>query len=372
MDPGHRTSYRPPQTEAERVLADIWASLLPVKRVSLTDNFFDLGATSVLLVSAILEARRAGLDLNPAQFVRAENLRDLAAMARPAAVAGESPPGSRLMPLSGDGQAPPRALFLPSMGGTQFTYAAMARKMAVHGSIWAWRLPGLDGGTAPLDSVPDMARAFREEATRWAPPVLRQVILGGLSFGGLLAFQVMADLQQADISVRATVLISPPPLLRKSPQYRQELVDLLWQRYGQIVGLPEADFRALSLSERSLLAARAIAANLEMLSDEWIARRFLPPREALTDPGAISRRLAVEFSNLYAAAVHAPDLPRTCSRTVAIVPYGDIPHWNAIQSSWDGFEWDAVYFVPGSHTSILYESPDAVAEIMCAEMEPPE
>jgi acyl carrier protein len=44
------SDYVMPQTEAERAVAAIWQRVLDVERVGLTDNFFDLGGHSLLVV----------------------------------------------------------------------------------------------------------------------------------------------------------------------------------------------------------------------------------------------------------------------------------------------------------------------------------
>jgi non-ribosomal peptide synthase protein (TIGR01720 family) len=50
-----------PRSEAERVLADIWAEVLGVERVGVEDNFFELGGDSILSIQVTSRARQAGL-----------------------------------------------------------------------------------------------------------------------------------------------------------------------------------------------------------------------------------------------------------------------------------------------------------------------
>ena len=42
-------NYEPPATDTERVVADIWGEILSLPRVSVAENFFDLGGHSVLV-----------------------------------------------------------------------------------------------------------------------------------------------------------------------------------------------------------------------------------------------------------------------------------------------------------------------------------
>jgi aryl carrier-like protein len=55
----HPAPYAPPQTELERLIATIWAEALNVEQVSAHDNFFDLGAHSLLMVQVHSKLQRA-------------------------------------------------------------------------------------------------------------------------------------------------------------------------------------------------------------------------------------------------------------------------------------------------------------------------
>ena len=67
-----RRSYEPPEGETETRLAQIWAELLKVERVSRHDNFFELGGHSLLAVRALSRLRQAlGAEVSlPAFFAR--------------------------------------------------------------------------------------------------------------------------------------------------------------------------------------------------------------------------------------------------------------------------------------------------------------
>ncbi len=92
-------------------LAGIWAGLLGLDAAQIqpSDNFFDLGGTSLLAMRAVSEGeQKLGLRIDPRRYVY-ESLRQLAAPAAPAAVASapvkESPPKSRLFGLFGRGKS---------------------------------------------------------------------------------------------------------------------------------------------------------------------------------------------------------------------------------------------------------------------------
>ncbi|MBE8520858.1 non-ribosomal peptide synthase/polyketide synthase [Amycolatopsis sp. H6(2020)] len=79
--------YRAPATDAERLLAGIWAEVLRVDRVGADDNFFELGGDSILSIQVVSRARRAGLDLMPGQVFDHPTVAALALAATPAAAA---------------------------------------------------------------------------------------------------------------------------------------------------------------------------------------------------------------------------------------------------------------------------------------------
>ncbi|MFF9202054.1 non-ribosomal peptide synthase/polyketide synthase [Streptomyces sp. NPDC014986] len=79
------TAYRAPRTDAERVLAGIWADLLGVERIGADDNFFMLGGDSIVSIQVVSRARTAGLALTPRDLFRHPTLAALATAATGAA-----------------------------------------------------------------------------------------------------------------------------------------------------------------------------------------------------------------------------------------------------------------------------------------------
>ncbi len=70
-----------PQTQAERTLATIWAELLKLEKVSVNDNFFQLGGDSILAIQLISKSNRAGMKLAPNQLFLHQTIAELALQA---------------------------------------------------------------------------------------------------------------------------------------------------------------------------------------------------------------------------------------------------------------------------------------------------
>ena len=65
----NRDEFVHARTPVEKTLARIWAEVLKLDRVSVNDNFFDLGGDSIVSAQIIAKAHRAGLKISPKQIV---------------------------------------------------------------------------------------------------------------------------------------------------------------------------------------------------------------------------------------------------------------------------------------------------------------
>jgi len=75
--PESRAAYTAPATETERALASLWQDLFGVERVSLDDNFFDLGGHSLLLLQAHSRLRAVRPDLPVVALLQYPTIRTL-------------------------------------------------------------------------------------------------------------------------------------------------------------------------------------------------------------------------------------------------------------------------------------------------------
>ena len=80
--PAAESSFVAPGTDAEKQLAEIWASVLGVRRVGIHDNFFELGGDSILSIQITAKARQSGLYLTPKDLFQHQTIAGLASVAR--------------------------------------------------------------------------------------------------------------------------------------------------------------------------------------------------------------------------------------------------------------------------------------------------
>ncbi|HEY4460886.1 MAG TPA: amino acid adenylation domain-containing protein, partial [Pseudonocardiaceae bacterium] len=76
--PDLSTEYVAPRSPTERVLAEIWATVLGVPLVGRDDSFFALGGDSILSIQVVSRATRAGLPLTPKLLFQHQTIAALA------------------------------------------------------------------------------------------------------------------------------------------------------------------------------------------------------------------------------------------------------------------------------------------------------
>jgi len=88
--PGLTAGFSPPQTEAERLLAEVWSQVLRIERIGIDDNFFDLGGDSIRSIQVKSRAEQQSLSFSLQQMFQNPTIRQLAGMAVSIQPTGES------------------------------------------------------------------------------------------------------------------------------------------------------------------------------------------------------------------------------------------------------------------------------------------
>jgi len=180
----------PPATVYEQRLAELWRTLLGRPEIGRHDVFFDLGGHSLLAVRLLVRIRETfQIDLPLRTLVEKPRL-DTMALAIERASRQASP--SSLVAIRPEGSRPPLH-FVHPVGGTTFCYLALARELGAEQPVYAFEAMGVDGRTAPLESIEAMAERYLAELREhrqdgpWA--------LAGWSLGGVVAYEMARRLE---------------------------------------------------------------------------------------------------------------------------------------------------------------------------------
>ncbi|MBM7114473.1 amino acid adenylation domain-containing protein [Archangium primigenium] len=197
--PGMSAPVVPPRDERERALVEIFEAVLGVGGVGATSDFFLLGGHSMLALRLIARIEATfGVQLPLATLFQTSTVEGLA-------VALSAAGGTRgvLVPLGGQGEAPPLFLFHP-VGGNVLSYRALVRELTEDRRVYAFQSQAMVGGEADT-TVEAMAARYLGELRRVQPS--GPYHLAGWSMGGVIAFELARQLREAGEDVGTLLLL---------------------------------------------------------------------------------------------------------------------------------------------------------------------
>jgi thioesterase domain-containing protein/acyl carrier protein len=213
-----RSSSPNPRNEIERKLLEIWKELLGTDAVGVNDSFFELGGHSLLavrMVERIRQAFRQNLPL--AKLFTAPTVAELAL----ALGTGDGALSDDvLVPLRAAGEWAP--LFcVPGIANDAFTFEPLSRRLDKRQPIYVLLLQGLTSRGGVPTRVEEMAVAFIRHLREVQPDGPYR--LGGYSFGGLIAHEIAAQLEEAGQQVELLAQFDgfAPSAARQKPLYQR-------------------------------------------------------------------------------------------------------------------------------------------------------
>ncbi|HAC64645.1 MAG TPA: hypothetical protein DCF68_14205 [Cyanothece sp. UBA12306] len=201
-----------PRNHWETGLVAIWEELLGVKPIGIADNFFALGGHSILalrLFSKIEE--KYGKNLGLSTLLQAPTIEQMAEI-----ISSDQPTisWSSLVPIQPNGSNPPLFCF-HAVGGNVLTYLELSQCLSSEQPVYGLQARGLDGKDDFDTCIEDMATHYLEEILTLDFP--GPYFLGGLSGGGVIAFEVAQQLQARGKEVALVILFDS-----YNPQYIRE------------------------------------------------------------------------------------------------------------------------------------------------------
>ena len=184
----------------EGQLVKIWESLLGRQGIRVQDNFWELGGHSLMAVRMMHHIdETVGKDLPIEVLLQAPSIAKLARLIRQSSF----PPSTSLIALKTSGSRPP--LFcVHGIGGLIVRFRDLARYLAPEHPLYALQAQGVDGKHPPLGRIEDMAAHYLEEIRTVQPR--GPYYLGGLSFGGWIAYEMAQQLRSRGEEVGLLVL----------------------------------------------------------------------------------------------------------------------------------------------------------------------
>jgi amino acid adenylation domain-containing protein len=232
-----------PRTALESKLAAIWERELDIHPIGVTDDFFDLGVTSIVAATLFAAIEHdLGDSLPLGAIFRAPTIEKLAALIE----GGEDTSRwTSLVPIQPLGSRPP--IFCVHGGaGTILHLQPLARRLGEEQPFYGLQSSGLYGGSSPIRSVEEMASHYLSE--------MREVhtggpwLIAGYCFGTIVAFEIAQRLVAEGEHVQMVALFNGP-----SPAWIHK-----WSWYGNQPSHRKSKPRPVRITrkQRLLRAAR--------------------------------------------------------------------------------------------------------------------
>ncbi len=212
-----------PRDSIERELAAIWSDLLGVDEIGVHDDFFELGGQSLIAVRVFQRiGKRYQLELPLATLLDAPTIADCAVLLRrrlgvseeQGAAAEQVPavesatsraPALQALVTIRPGKEWPPLFCVHGAGGNVLNFRDLARALRGSRPFYGLQACGVDGITAPLETIEQMASAYLPKIREVQPE--GPYLLAGYSGGGLVAFEMAQRLHAAGQDVKLLALI---------------------------------------------------------------------------------------------------------------------------------------------------------------------
>lgn len=191
-------------TAVKRSIHAEWKKYLRCESLGADENFFDLGGDSLLAVGLMQAiSTRLGLSIKPSVLIQHPTINLLAGF-----VESNQIDQSPLVTIQeGYDGCTPLYLVHP-IGGEVFFYKDLAVSLGAHQTVYAIEAPSLNTGAQPMESVEEIAKAYIQYIKPY--DLESPLKIGGSSFGGLVAYEMAQQLEQAGRKVALVVMIDTP------------------------------------------------------------------------------------------------------------------------------------------------------------------
>ncbi|HEY0603024.1 MAG TPA: amino acid adenylation domain-containing protein [Herpetosiphonaceae bacterium] len=227
------SSFVAPHTPIEQQLVQIWQDLLTAPAIGVTDDFFDLGGHSLLAVRLMVQIQKQlGQTLPLAALFQASTIERLARVLDQSA---DAPLWSPLVPIQPAGSQRPFFAVHP-IGGNVFCYADLAQALGPDQPFYGLQAIDLADMDEHEVSIAEMAASYIE-AMRTVQPD-GPYLLGGWSFGGVVAFEMAQQLQRqgAEVALLALFDTYAPEAVGKSEKITDAMALAALAREQAIAG----------------------------------------------------------------------------------------------------------------------------------------
>jgi amino acid adenylation domain-containing protein len=197
-----------PSSATERALCTLFAEVLGVPEIGVTENFFELGGHSLLAVRLIGRIQtELGVRIGIPTIFQAPTVAQLAGILRRGATE-QGDPLAVLLPLRATGSQPPLFCVHPA-AGIGWVYLGLLRHLPPDAPVYALQAPGLTRPDTLYPDIPELAADYVRHIRSVRPTGPYRLL--GWSFGGSVAHEIAVQLQALGESVEVLAILDGYP-----------------------------------------------------------------------------------------------------------------------------------------------------------------
>lgn len=208
-----------PRDASERLVFATWAGITGAAAHGVTSELPELSDEHADAIAKRL-TERSGAEITAEQVKEAETLEPLANLVREG-LESEVEGNIRVLRPRPEGSTAPAVFMFHPAGGSSVVYQPLMRRLPADVPVYG--VERLEG------SLEDRAAAYLDEITQYADG--HPIVLGGWSFGGVLAYEVAYQLRDRDIDVATIALLDTVQPAHPAPDTMEETKNR-WQRYS--------------------------------------------------------------------------------------------------------------------------------------------
>lgn len=208
----HGNTLVEPRNMLELQLVRIWEEILEVHPIGVTDDFFALGGESLLAIRLMTQIRKRLGQHFPLDLLFEG--RSIARIAASLQERGQNLPQSSLVTIQPYGGKVPFFCIHPALGYA-FCYYQLARYLSPDQPLYALQDLAIYNEEDVYISLPELATRYIQEIRAIQPQ--GPYLLGGFSFGGLVAFEMAQQLraQRQEVALLAILDTGTPATASK-------------------------------------------------------------------------------------------------------------------------------------------------------------
>lgn len=219
-----------PRNVTEEALVKLWLDLLNLKEVGVTDNYFDLGGTSLLAVEFFAKVeQKFGQKLPLTTLVERPTIEAFARYLNQTNSLADQPNSVDSLVLLHAGNAEPPLFLVHDGDGETLLYRNLAKRLYPRRSVYG--IQPLCGPGCPMmhTRIADMAAYYIQQIRKLQPE--GPYLLGGMCAGGIISFEMACQLQEQGQTVAMVALMDAADI--QTPEKVGHIANQRLNRFAQ-------------------------------------------------------------------------------------------------------------------------------------------